>query len=613
MKIAFHSVLTACVIGVSASASGQGAKAPNDPQCERPLDSPKNPQIASPASLSAAPADPAAYFYRHEQLLALRNQGKLAEAVPIAQAQVLQYACDAWVWTLLGDGLMAANRPREATQAYIRAMEIAGPGTPAGPGYRLAVAYMTSGDSKSAMDVLEELVFKYAYRDRRLLYSNPAFASLQKEPRFLRIAGRFDTTGWTRNEGWTRDLDYLVEEVRRVDPVYSRIPLPTGEFRAPIPLPKEFTLLEAKLRRDIPGLSDEEIYVGFARLLASLKQGHTGMLAYGPPGRFPFTQLPFNLWAFPDGLYVVKAGTAATDLVGGQLLAIENTPALEVFRKIREIDTHESGMEVLWTGPTLLRYAQILKGLGVVSRTDRIAVTVRRRSGEIVRRVLDTVPIDADPNKNRPKLNSPPGVIPPLFLRNVSEFQWSQRISDNTLFVQMNQVQPDPDQSIADFALELRRMLREQPIRNVILDLRNNNGGNTTKYPELLRTLIQFTADDRNRLYVMIGRWTYSAAANLATDLQRLAHPIFVGEPTSQTGNQFGDNSIFLLPYSRHAAAVTCVVWQLSDPFDKRAVITPQVPVQLTAKAYFAGQDPALETIQQIIAAGVRPGEMDPR
>jgi hypothetical protein len=56
-----------------------------------------------------------------------------------------------------------------------------------------------------------------------------------------------------------------------------------------------------------------------------------------------------------------------------------------------------------------------------------------------------------------------------------------------------------------------------------------------------------------------------------------------------------------VLPYGGVQALLTSVRWQLSHPWDRRRSIVPQIPVQLTAKAYFAGQDPALDTILTLI------------
>jgi hypothetical protein len=46
------------------------------------------------------------------------------------------------------------------------------------------------------------------------------------------------------------------------------------------------------------------------------------------------------------------------------------------------------------------------------------------------------------------------------------------------------------------------------------------------------------------------------------------------------------------LPYSGIQAELTAVMWQLSTPSDRRRELSPKVPVQLTADAYFAGTIP---------------------
>jgi hypothetical protein len=137
--------------------------------------------------------------------------------------------------------------------------------------------------------------------------------------------------------------------------------------------------------------------------------------------------------------------------------------------------------------------------------------------------------------------------------------------------------------------------------RHLIVDIRHNNGGNSFQYIELLRTLVAFSAGEGQKVYVLIGRNVYSAAANLSTDLERLVRPVFVGEPTSGTGNQWGDESRFILPYSGLTGAFSGVRWQLSNPWDQRRSIVPQVPVQLTAGDYFAGRDPALDAVFRLI------------
>ena len=159
------------------------------------------------------------------------------------------------------------------------------------------------------------------------------------------------------------------------------------------------------------------------------------------------------------------------------------------------------------------------------------------------------------------------------------------------------------DETLPEFGLRLRRAIGEHRPTNLIIDLRHNNGKNSFSYVELLRTLTAFSAVSGNRVYVLIGRNVYSAAANFVTDVERLVEPVFVGEPTSQMGNQWGDESMFVLPYSGITGAFAGVRWQLSHPWDKRRSIAPHVPVQLTAADYFGGKDPALDAILKLIDA----------
>ena len=70
-----------------------------------------------------------------------------------------------------------------------------------------------------------------------------------------------------------------------------------------------------------------------------------------------------------------------------------------------------------------------------------------------------------------------------------------------------------------------------------------------------------------------------------------------MGESGSGIGNQDGDESMTVLPYSGIRAFLTSVKWQYSHPWDLRTSMVPDIPVQLTAKDYFAGKDSVMETI----------------
>jgi len=103
--------------------------------------------------------------------------------------------------------------------------------------------------------------------------------------------------------------------------------------------------------------------------------------------------------------------------------------------------------------------------------------------------------------------------------------------------------------------------------------------------------------DRRGRLYVIIGRSTFSAAQNLSTLIERHTEAIFVGEPTGSSPTFVGETIDFQLPYSGVWANVSDLLWQSGWPMDERTWIAPLLYTPPTFAAFRENRDPALEAI----------------
>jgi hypothetical protein len=220
-----------------------------------------------------------------------------------------------------------------------------------------------------------------------------------------------------------------------------------------------------------------------------------------------------------------------------------------------------------------------------------------------VRRTVSLATLAASPPGRQDRMVAPRGVAAPLYLSRLGEMHWELPMPEHdAMFVQMNNVVNDSDETLAAFGRRLWTVLQEKKPHHLILDLRHNNGGNTTLYAELMRTIVAFTREPDHDVYALIGRRTYSATGNFVTDLERWASPVFVGEPSSECCNLHGDPSHVTLPYSRIEGELSVVRWNLSrDVFDGRHEMVPHIPVVLSAKDYFAGKDPALEAVFRMI------------
>jgi tetratricopeptide (TPR) repeat protein len=529
-----------------------------------------------------APAEPLAYFDHTREGRRLFDEQKYSEAAAVFQKAVSQYPKDGSVWIQLGQALRLSNKPKEAIAAYEKGLELTSTWPPAGVRLSLAQAYLAIGNKEMAYRVLERMMQEDQYTQKPALYDHAAFAAIRDEPRFLKLVGRIDTSKMSRAEGWRTDIDYLVSEIKRVDHLYRKQPLPEA-----------LVARQRALKRDVDTLTDEEIFVGMGRMLSPLKQGHVSLAIFPETKRPAVKNIPLQFYAFPEGVFVVRSDQKNADLVGAEVLRIEDAPPGELVKQIEEHASVENEMKMLWGGMRPLGSIPVLRGLGVLKPgRDEVRLTLEK-DGQEVERVL--APVAQEQER---KLGPPPVATPPLFVRNVPRAHWLESLpKSDAVFVQVNQIAPDPDESMAEFGLKLRKFLADTPVKNVILDLRHNNGGNTFTYTEMLRTLVAHSTKEGNRLYVIIGRGVYSATSNLISDLERLARPIFVGEPSSGIGNQDGDESMTVLPYSGIRAFLTSVKWQYSHPWDLRTSMVPDLPVQLTAKDYFAGKDPVMETI----------------
>lgn len=542
-----------------------------------------DPATQSPMSLLSSPSDPLAYFDARARVRSLLSENRAAEAEPLAEQVTREFPRDGENFILLGQVKRLLSKHRESAAAFERAGELLNWGGPVDSAVLAARAHLLAGNRRAALDLLRRHIAQEGRMDRSRIYDDEAFASLRSDPELLEIAGRPDTTGWSRDYGWRRDVDFVRDEVLRLNAEYRNRPLPP-----------EFERRYRELKERVPQLSDEQIFVGMNHMLAVLSQGHTAV-TYTEDSRLRLRGLPFQFWAFPEGIFIVAAETPHADLIGARLIAIGDVPAEEALRRVNETQSVDGDNEYLYLGPGLLRQAPFLAGLGMSQSTQAVRITVRK-PGQAARTL--TAATVAEPVQNR--LMPLPQVPSPLYLRQPRRAHFEQPLPEHdALYLQVNLY--DPAQ--AQVALRLRALLAAGGApKNLILDMRFNDGGSTHLYAELLRTMIGFSLMPDRTLYVLTGRNTYSAAGNFITELEQLADAIFVGEASSECCTLYASPSQFILPFSRLRGRLSTLRWSLSRRSDDfRREMNPHVPVIMTAQDYFAGRDPVLDTVLRMI------------
>ena len=147
-------------------------------------------------------------------------------------------------------------------------------------------------------------------------------------------------------------------------------------------------------------------------------------------------------------------------------------------------------MKILWGGMQGLGTVPILRGLGVVKPgREEVRLTLRSEEGKTFERVLGSVPA----HQNR-KLVPPPDVMAPLFVRDVRRAHWIEALPESdAVYVQVNQIAPDPGETMPEFGLKLRKSLADAPVRNVTTCATTTGGTRprTSSSPHARRTHAQ--------------------------------------------------------------------------------------------------------------------------
>lgn len=386
-------------------------------------------------------------------------------------------------------------------------------------------------------------------------------------------------------EQWRDDLAFLEDRIRAVHPRPFRY-ASEADFAAAV----------ARLEAAIPRLSPEEVVVGLLRILALVRDGHTTM-PMGFPGfgdaaleRLNYHRLPVRLYAFEEGLFVTgAAGAEWADLIGHRVTAIDGAPVDSALTLAMAASPSDNRYGALDHAVVLLQVPQLLRGLGIADGDDGVTLTL---AGDVTVRLPASVAAedwqDGFATESRP-----------LRLRHPDLPYWSEYLpGDRAMYVKYDVVLNRGERSIEDFFDAAFAEAEARGAERFVLDLRDNTGGNNSlNWPIIYDVIRSDRYNERGRVFVLIGRRTFSAAQNAVNSLERHTQAVFVGEPTAAHPNHYGDALRFTFPNSGLPFQVSALFWQ-HHPRDTRQWTAPTIFAAPSAEAHFAGRDPALEAIE---------------
>lgn len=399
------------------------------------------------------------------------------------------------------------------------------------------------------------------------------------------------------DQQWREDIDFLAKTVADK----HRHPFDTVS-RA------DFDKAVAALRERVPFLSDHEIIVGMAKLVALLRDGHSRLTLPVSPSAdtqshtptsaakagIVFHLLPLKLYLFSDGLYVQAAAPERRELVGARVVRIGKMTAESALEAVRPAVHYDSEMWFKLLGPQFLGIPEILQACGVTEALGRTLMTLEKDGRTTA---VDLDPLPPGPEPSWVVWSDISGTPKPPYLKNREKPFWFEMLPGRkAMYAQVNAIQDDQAETLAAFSARMVETAKAQGAERIVLDLRLNGGGDNYLDRGLVLALLGSERFNRyGHLYTLIGRNTFSAAVSLVSALERWTETIFVGEPTGNVPSQYGDSRRYPLPHSGLTVRLSSVYWRDLEVDERRPWVAPDIAVGLAWADHAAGRDPALE------------------
>lgn len=375
---------------------------------------------------------------------------------------------------------------------------------------------------------------------------------------------------------WSSDIDYVRTELPKRHP-NAFFHASRASFES---------MLEA-IKPDLPTLSNSAVAIRIQQAVALLGDGHTEV----DTRIDPWTYFPVRIDWFDDGAFVTRTTDESRRACGARLVAIDGVPAEEVLARVATVVSHENEPTVLARFPATAARAEVLATLGIAASTETARFTFESTAG--TRFDLDLHAITrADAAATILATTSSPNA--PLYRRDAALPYWFVWLPESRLvYVKYNSCRDDPSRPFASFATSVLSTIDANTIDAVVIDVRNNPGGASIVAKPLIDGLAART-QLRGRVFVIVGRETFSSAVINAIDLRNIG-AMLVGEPTGGKPNSYGEVKTFNLPASGITVFHSSRFFQL-QPEDTDSLM-PSRTATFTSDDYFAGRDPVLASI----------------
>ena len=375
-----------------------------------------------------------------------------------------------------------------------------------------------------------------------------------------------------RDTRWMNDITYLEETLPKV---HKNLYFHLSE--------QEFHQQLEELKKKVPVYSDEQIEIALSVILAGIGDTHTGS-GIGSEYRYPL-----ELHWFAEDIYITGTSKEYQELLDARIITLNGQKIEEAANTLRPI---LAGVNESWFKTQIVYYLLIpgvLKYFGL-SNADEIELGVEQKNGQ--RQAVKLKPVSYKDYVAAEQ----PAVSVPLYRSHPDENYWYEYLKDEkVIYLNYSSCSQIRDKPFEIFNKEFWDFVQSHEVNKLVIDIRENRGGISTILEPLIKEVKNSSFNQPGKLYVIIGKDTFSSAILNAISLKKETKAYFVGEATGGEPNHYGEVKQFKLPNSEITVRYSTKYFHWLD--QDVNTLEPDKVIEETFAAYREGTDPMLEWI----------------
>lgn len=341
----------------------------------------------------------------------------------------------------------------------------------------------------------------------------------------------------------------------------------------------------AKLDAQIDHLNSDEIYVGMDRIANLIGDGHTYVSFPDDTANFPIAVRRFG-----NDYRIIAVTPGNEKALGARIVRIADVPierAKEMLLTLTPAD--ENANLGLARIEDFMTMGICLHGLGITSDRNVVHYTLADDAGKefafesramSMSQFMETKMIFVFKK-------------PALYQQKPDETFWYVYLPESKIVYCNFRGYKD----LGNYASGLRKLIKQHHPEKLVIDLRQNGGGD---YTEGLKHVIQPIRDmlginKKGHLFVLIGPYTFSAGMSNAAQFHSETNAILVGEPIGEKPNSYQESREMRLPNSQWVVRYSTKFYKFVSGTEN--VVKPDKEIDRSWPEYKAGRDPVLEWV----------------